>query len=422
MSLANKGDFKSIVRLLFENGCNIPQAYQVRPRLIYSLSQFLTAVIQKLGGSNSKSQSQSEDQGDKDQKIAAVSLGSISVEQTKAANPTPAAEKPLNPEVVRKPSNYDLAYSSSNSTSFILGPASKSAPSIQPAKSASPISNAEEAGLRQATPTKLEPSLSHDEVTKADIPVKSPVHSKETTPTKSESVEGKESSPIQTEVAIAKDSHPEKSPHSKETTPTKSEVVKGEHSSEVVVAAENPVKEASSNKTEETSPVHATTEIEQVKIEIKETEAQLKFAEAVVDMTEETLAVNSLKDEIKEIEQEENSKETVDAVEQAEKIEEIKVDLLQVEKVVNSDILEEIAATIAQVAETIDEEADQILEGGSNSEYGEIIEEDDMGLEAEEEIIVDPINVKSGFTSVLQPDSGNTTFKISLDEVDSDDD
>lgn len=252
--------------------------------------------------------------------------------------------------------------------------------------------------------------------------MKSPVHSKETTPTKSESVEGKESSPIQTEVAIAKDSHPEKSPHSKETTPTKSEVVKGEHSSEVVVAAENPVKEASSNKTEETSPVHATTEIEQVKIEIKETEAQLKLAEAVVDMTEETLAVNSLKDEIKEIEQEENSKETVDAVEQAEKIEEIKVDLLQVEKVVNSDILEEIAATIAQVAETIDEEADQILEGGSNSEYGEIIEEDDMGLEAEEEIIVDPINVKSGFTSVLQPDSGNTTFKISLDEVDSDDD
>ncbi len=235
-------------------------------------------------------------------------------------------------------------------------------------------------------------------------------------------MEGKQSSPIQTEVAINKDSNPEKSPHSKETTPTKSEVVKGEHSSEIVVAAENPVKEASPNKTEETSPVHATSEIEQVKIEIKETEAQLKLAEAVVDMTEETLAVNSLKDEIKEIEQEENSKETVDAVEQAEKIEEIKVDLLQVEKVVNSDILEEIAATIAQVAETIDEEADQILEGGSNSEYGEIIEEDDMGLEAEEETIVDPISVKSGFTSVLQPDSSNTTFKISLNEVDSDDD
>jgi hypothetical protein len=27
MSIANDGDFKSIVRLLFENGCNIPQAY-----------------------------------------------------------------------------------------------------------------------------------------------------------------------------------------------------------------------------------------------------------------------------------------------------------------------------------------------------------------------------------------------------------
>lgn len=278
--------------------------------------------------------------------------------------------------------------------------------------------------LRQATPTKLEPSISPDEVTKADSPVKSPSHSKETTPTKSEPVEGKQSSPIQTEVAIVKADTPVKSPvHSKESTPTKSEAVKEEHSSEAVTTAENLVKEASPTKIEnENSPVQTSTEIEQVKIEIKKTEEQLKLAETVVDMTEETLAVNGLKDEIKEIEQEENNKETIDSAEQTEKIEEIKVDLLKVEKVVNSDILEEIAATIAQVAETIDEEADRILEGGSNSEYGEIIEEDDMGLEAEEEIVVDPINVKSGFTSVLQPDSGNTTFKISLDEVDSDDD
>jgi hypothetical protein len=47
MSIANDGDFKSIVRLLFENGCNIPQAFgaPVSNSIVVSLFLLFLSVL-----------------------------------------------------------------------------------------------------------------------------------------------------------------------------------------------------------------------------------------------------------------------------------------------------------------------------------------------------------------------------------------
>ena len=379
MGLASKGDFKSVVRLLFESGCNIPQAYQ---RV-----------------DTSKSNSKSEDVSDKDPRLKVISLGSVSSEM----------HLPHDKAVVKASSMEIPSSLSQTPTRSVLAPS----PVAEPAKSTSPIVVENDAANNLPSEESIisEPAISSTEQViclsgEGEVPIQS------SSPDKSDSIN----------VTPALDQTLENSdaPAVLENKDlSNSEIAKEiiEEVVEISTNVEQNMPKDEQNLTTSTETLH--TELNEVKSEIDELKEEIHQAENVSDMEVETVVVNAIEKEVEDLETMINE-DTVTAEMAEKEMEDVKIELVNVERTVDQDMLTEIMATLAHATESLEIEQQQLVE--------EIIEEQEAELEEKQDDEEDHPELEgnqTGFSSVLRQNSEEeiATMKISLSDVpDSDDD